>query len=114
VPTAEESAPLPQAETMTPVAEATLPEASIVEGEYAAAMQPSSSSSQSPQGTDPVCLVLTGAEVEGGTIPEAVPVEGIVLETEVATRAATGPAETAAPGWPKRRMVMHCRRRAWR
>jgi uncharacterized membrane protein len=83
---------------VTPVAEATLPEASVVEGEYAAAMQPSSSSSQSPQGTDPVCLVLTGAEVEGGTIPEAVPVEGIVLETEVATRAATRPAETAAPG----------------
>jgi hypothetical protein len=48
------------AETVTPVAEAALPEASVVEGEYAV-MQPSSSSSQSLQGTDPVCLVLTGA-----------------------------------------------------
>jgi hypothetical protein len=42
--------------------------------------------------------VLTGAEVEGRTIPEAVPVEGVVLETEVDTGAATEPAETTAPG----------------
>jgi hypothetical protein len=98
VPAAEESAPLPQAETVTPVAEATLLEASVVEGEYAAVMQPSSSSSQSPQGTDPVCLVLTGTEVEGSTIPEAIPVEGVVPETEVATEAATEPAEIAALG----------------
>jgi hypothetical protein len=45
--------------------------------------------------------VLTGAEVEGSTIPEAVPVEGVVPETEVATGAATEPAEIAggvAPG----------------
>jgi uncharacterized membrane protein len=41
---------------------------------------------------------LTGAEVEGSTIPEAVPVEGIVLEAEVATGAATEPVEIAAPG----------------
>jgi hypothetical protein len=45
----EESAPLPQAETVAPVAEATLPEASVVEGKYTAPMQPSSSSSQSPR-----------------------------------------------------------------
>jgi hypothetical protein len=45
-----------------------------------------------------MCLVLTGAEVEGSTIPEAVPVEGVVPETEVATEAATEPAEMAAPG----------------
>jgi uncharacterized membrane protein len=45
-----------------------------------------------------VCLVLTGAEVEGSTIPEAVPVEGVVPEAEVATGAATELAETAAPG----------------
>jgi hypothetical protein len=56
----EESAPLPQAETMTPVAEATLPKASVVEGEYTTVMQPSSSSSQSPRGTDSFCLMLTG------------------------------------------------------
>jgi uncharacterized membrane protein len=42
--------------------------------------------------------VLTGAEVEGSTIPEAVLVEGAVLETEVATGAATEPVEIAAPG----------------
>jgi hypothetical protein len=41
--------------------------------------------------------VLTGAEVEGSTIPEAVPVEGVVPETEVATGAATEPTEIA-PG----------------
>jgi hypothetical protein len=42
--------------------------------------------------------VLTGAQVEGSTIPEAVPVEGVVLEAEVITGAATEPAETTAPG----------------
>jgi hypothetical protein len=42
--------------------------------------------------------VLTGVEVEGSTIPEVVPIESVVLETEVATEAATGPAEIAALG----------------
>jgi hypothetical protein len=42
--------------------------------------------------------VLTGAEVEGSTIPEAVPVEGVAPEAEVATGAATEPAETSALG----------------
>jgi hypothetical protein len=45
--------------------------------------------------------VLTEAEVEGSTIPEAVPVEGVASETEVATGAATESAEVAngvAPG----------------
>jgi hypothetical protein len=107
---AEESAPLPQAETVMAVEEATLPEASVVEGEYAAVMRPSSSSNQSPRGADPVCLVLTGAEVEGSTIPEAVLVEGAVLETEVATGAATEPVEIAAPGGAKRCVAMPCRR----
>jgi hypothetical protein len=44
---------------------------------------------------------LTEAEVEGSTIPEAVPVEGIAPEAEVAARAATELAEIAsgvAPG----------------
>jgi hypothetical protein len=45
-----------------------------------------------------MCLVLTGAEVEGSAIPEAVPVEGVVPEAEVATEAATKPAKVAAPG----------------
>jgi hypothetical protein len=41
---------------------------------------------------------LTGAQVEGSTIPEAVPVEGVVPEAEVITGAATEPAEKTAPG----------------
>jgi hypothetical protein len=48
-----------------------------------------------------VCLLLTGAEVEGSTILEAVPVEGIVPEAEVAAGAASEPTEIAsgvAPG----------------
>jgi hypothetical protein len=95
-PAAEESTPLPQAETVAPAVEATLPEASIVEGEYTAETQPSSSSSHSPRETDPVCLLLTGAEVEGSTIPEALPVEGIVTGAEVVARAASEPAEIAS------------------
>jgi hypothetical protein len=39
---------------------------------------------------------LTGAEVEGSTIPEAVLVEGIVPEAEVAAGAATEPAKIAS------------------
>jgi hypothetical protein len=42
--------------------------------------------------------VLTGAEVEGSAIPEAVSVEGVVPEVEVATKAATEPAEMEVPG----------------
>jgi hypothetical protein len=45
-----------------------------------------------------MCLVLTGAEVEGSAILEVVPVEGVVPEAEVATEAATESAEVAAPG----------------
>jgi uncharacterized membrane protein len=45
--------------------------------------------------------MLTGAEVEGSTIPEAVLVEGVVPEAEVATEAATKPVEVAAPGVDK-------------
>jgi hypothetical protein len=77
-PAAEESPPLPQAETVAPAAEAALPEAGIVEGEYTAEMQPSSSSSRSPRETDLVCLLLIGAEAE------------------VAAGAATEPAEIAS------------------
>jgi hypothetical protein len=62
-PAAEESTPLPQAETVAPAVEATLLEGSIVEGKYTAQTQPSSSSSRSPQETNPVCLLLTGAGV---------------------------------------------------
>jgi hypothetical protein len=65
----------------------------MVEGEYAADAQPSSSSSCSLQETDPVCLLVIGAEVEGSTIPEAVPV---VPEAEVAAGATTELAEIAS------------------
>jgi hypothetical protein len=44
---------------------------------------------------------LTGVEVEGSTIPEAVPVEGVMPETQEATGAATESAQIAgreAPG----------------
>jgi hypothetical protein len=99
-PAAEESAPLPQVETVAPAVEATLPEVSIVEGKYTVQMQPSSSSSRSPQETNPVYLLLTGAGVEGSTIPEAVPVEGVVPETQRAAGAATEPAELASEGAP--------------
>jgi hypothetical protein len=92
-PAAEESAPLPQGETVASAAEATLPEASMTEGEYAADAQPSSSSSHGPRETDPVCLLMTGEEVEGSTIPKAVPV---VPEPEVAAGATTEPAEIAS------------------
>jgi hypothetical protein len=42
-------------------------------------------------------LVLTGAQVEGVAIPEAVPVGGVVPEAEVITGAASEPAVPAAP-----------------
>jgi uncharacterized membrane protein len=42
--------------------------------------------------------VLTGAEVEANTILEVVPIEGVMLEAEVATGVATEPAEITAPG----------------
>jgi hypothetical protein len=50
VPATEESAPVPQAESEASAVEATLPEASIVEGEYTARVQVSSMSSRSRQG----------------------------------------------------------------
>jgi hypothetical protein len=43
---------------------------------------------------------LTGAEAEGSTIPEDVPVEGLVPETQEAAGAATEPAEVASRGAP--------------
>jgi hypothetical protein len=48
-PPAEESAPTPQAESEAPAMEATLPEASIVEGEYSAQVQVTPGSSRSCQ-----------------------------------------------------------------
>jgi hypothetical protein len=111
---AEESAPFPQRETVASAAEATLQEASMVEGEYSADAQPSSSSSHSPREADPVFLLMIGAEVEGSTIPEAMPV---VPEPEVAAGATTEPAEIAsgvALGWPKRCAMKYCRSPVWK
>jgi hypothetical protein len=48
-PPAEESAPAPQAESEVPAVEATLPEASVVEGEYSAQVRIISKSSRSRQ-----------------------------------------------------------------
>jgi hypothetical protein len=45
-----------------------------------------------------MCLLLTGPEAEGNTIPEVVPVEGVVSETQEAAKAATEPAEVASEG----------------
>jgi hypothetical protein len=47
-----------------------------------------------------MCLLLTGAEAEGNTIPEVVPVEGLVPKTQEAAGAATEPAEVANGGAP--------------
>jgi hypothetical protein len=49
-PAAEESTPAPQVESEALAMEATLPEASIVEGEYTARKQLTSKSSQNRQG----------------------------------------------------------------
>jgi uncharacterized membrane protein len=45
-----------------------------------------------------VWLVFDRGRSRGSTIPEAVLVESVVLEAEVATGAATEPVETATPG----------------
>jgi hypothetical protein len=47
-----------------------------------------------------VFLLLTGAETEEGTIPEVVPVEGLVPETREAAGAATEPAGVVRGGAP--------------
>jgi hypothetical protein len=64
-----------------------------------------------------MCLLLTGAEAEGSTIPEAVPVEGMVPETKEAAKAAIEPAEVAsqgALGWLKRSAMKYCQNQAWK
>jgi hypothetical protein len=45
--------------------------------------------------TDPVVLLLTGAEAEGSDIPSAVPVEGVTPETQEAAGRAPEPMEVA-------------------
>jgi hypothetical protein len=46
--------------------------------------------------TNPVVLLLTGAEAEGSDIPSAVPVEDMTPETQGATGGAPEPMEVAA------------------
>jgi hypothetical protein len=70
----------------------------MVKGENVVDAQPSSRSGHSPRETDPVCLLMIGAEVDGSTIPEVVPV---VPEPKVAAGATSEPTEIAdgvAPG----------------
>jgi uncharacterized membrane protein len=43
-----------------------------------------------------MCRLLTGVEAEGSTIPEAVPVEGVVPEIQEVAGAAPEPAEVAS------------------
>jgi Ni,Fe-hydrogenase III small subunit len=53
---------------------------------------------------------LTGAQAEGSTIPQAVPVEGVVPEIQEAAGAAPEPAEVASGGAPamvKRSAMMY-------
>jgi hypothetical protein len=45
-----------------------------------------------------MCLLLTGAEAEGSTIREAVPIKGVVPVTQEATKVAIEPAEVANEG----------------
>jgi uncharacterized membrane protein len=45
--------------------------------------------------TDPVVFLLTGAEAEGSTIPEAVPIENQAPESQGAAGGATEPMEVA-------------------
>jgi hypothetical protein len=45
--------------------------------------------------TDPVVLLLTSAEAEGSTLPEAVPVESLAPETQGAAGRAPEPMEVA-------------------
>jgi hypothetical protein len=45
--------------------------------------------------TDPVVLLLTGAEAEGSTIPEVVPVESLAPETQGAAGGSPEPMEVA-------------------
>jgi hypothetical protein len=93
----EESTPLPLVETVAPAAEATPPEATLVEGKWTTMGPYAPSSSHSPRILISCVLYLTGAQVEGTAIPEVVPVEGVVPKAEVNVGSASGPSETAAP-----------------
>jgi hypothetical protein len=81
---------------MAPGAEATPPEATIVEGMYISTTSFASGSSRSPS-TNVLWLVITETQVEGTTIPETVPVEGTAPGAAVLEGATTEPGVPVAP-----------------
>jgi hypothetical protein len=78
-----------------PAAEATLPEASVVEGEYSAEVEVPSRVVVVAMLTDTLVFLSTGAEAEGSDIPSAVPVEDVAPETQEAAVEAPEPMEVA-------------------
>jgi hypothetical protein len=67
--------------------------------------------------TDPVVLLLTGAEAEGSAIPEAVPVESLAPETQEAARGAPEPMEAAVEEPPRQleeSATTCCQNRLWK
>jgi hypothetical protein len=96
VPPVEDFAPAPQAEPEVLAAEATLPEANVVEGEYSTVVEVPSQSSRSRHVDNTPVLVSTGAEAEGNEVPSAVPVEDVAPETQEAAVEASEPMEVVA------------------
>jgi hypothetical protein len=76
--------------------EATLPEASVVEGEYSAEVEVPSRVVIVAMLTDALVFLSTGAEAERNDIPSAVPVEDVAPETQEAAVEASEPMEVAA------------------
>jgi hypothetical protein len=83
-------------EPEVPAAEATLPEASVVEGECSAKVEVPSKVVVVAMLTDALDFLSTGAEVERNDIPSAVPVEDVAPETQEAAVEASKPMEVAA------------------
>jgi hypothetical protein len=95
-PPAEESAPAPQVEPEALTTEATLPEASVVEGKYSAEVEVPSRVVVVAMLTDTLVFLSTGAEAERSEIPSAVPVEDVAPETQEAVAEALELMEVAA------------------
>jgi hypothetical protein len=95
-PPAEESAPAPQVEPEALTTEATLPEASVVEGKYSAEVEVPSRVVVVAMLTDTLVFLSTGAEAEGSEIPSVVPVEDVAPETQEAVAEAPELMEVAA------------------
>jgi hypothetical protein len=95
-PPAEESAPASQSEPEAPTAEATLPEASIVEGKYSTEVGVPSRVVVVAMLTDTLVFLSTGVEAEGSEIPSVVPVEDVAPGTQEAAVEAPEPMEVAA------------------